>query len=102
MDPKLISRLKEIVGDRWVTDNPWELCAYARAWSYELHRRPEVIVNPGSTQEVSEIMKLANETLTPVNVRAGGTTNTGAAIPREGGITLDLCRMDAPIELDEG
>ena len=102
MDPKLKDRLIEIVGERWVTDDPWELCAYARAWSYELHRRPEVIVNPGTTQEVSQIMKLANETLTPVNVRAGGTTNTGAALPREGGITLDLCRMDAPIELDEG
>ncbi len=44
LDQKLVARLKEIVGPQWVTDDPWELCAYARAWSYELHRRPEVIV----------------------------------------------------------
>jgi len=102
LDPKIVNRLKEIVGPQWVTDDPWELCAYARAWSYEPHRRPDVVVNPGSTQDVVEIMKLANETLTPVNVRAGGTTNTGAAIPRQGGITLDMNRMSPPIELDEG
>ncbi len=101
MVSELKNRLIEIVGERWLTDDPWELCGYARAWSYEPHRRPEIVVTPATTQEVSEIMKLANETLTPVNVRAGGTTNTGASIPREGGITLDLNRMNAPIEMDE-
>ncbi|MFO8011295.1 MAG: FAD-binding oxidoreductase [Dehalococcoidia bacterium] len=101
MDKELVRKLGNIVGQEHITDEPFELCAYARAWSYELHRRPEVVVVPGSTEEVSEIMKLANETATPVNVRAGGTTNTGAAIPREGGITLDLNRLSGPIHLDE-
>jgi FAD/FMN-containing dehydrogenase len=97
----LVKDLEEIVGPENVTDKEFELAAYARDWSYEGPLRPDIIVVPGSTEEVSGIMKLANRTKTPVCIRGGGTTTTGMSLPREGGIVIDLNRMDRIGEIDE-
>ncbi len=101
MNPEIIERLRAIVGPEFVADKDYDLIAYARAWSYEGPRLPEAIVVPGSAEEVSEIMRLAGRTGTPVTVRAGGTTTTGMALPRQGGIVLDLNRMDRIYGIDE-
>ena len=79
MNQETIDKLKNIVGSDWVADKAYDLIAYSRAWSYEGPLQADVIVLPGSTEEVSQIMKLANKTSTPVTVRAGGTTTTGMA-----------------------
>jgi len=97
----ILKRLEKIVGPEHVTDKKFELIAYSRDWSYEGPLEPDFVVTPGSTEEVSEIMKLANETKTPVCVRGGGTTTTGMSLPRHGGIVLDLNRMNNIEEIDE-
>jgi len=97
----IVKELEAIVGAENVTDEEFELIAYSRDWSYDGPLKPDIIVTPGSTEEVSAIMKLANKTQTPVCARGGGTTTTGMALPREGGIVLDLNRMDRIEEIDE-
>ncbi len=101
VNSELIEKLKSIVGTNYVADKEYDLIAYSRAWSYEGPLKADVIIVPGSTDEVSQVMKLANETGTPVTVRAGGTTTTGMALPRHGGIVLDLNRMDKIYGIDE-
>jgi FAD/FMN-containing dehydrogenase len=101
VNEQIIEKLKEIVGSEHVGHKDFQLVAYSRTWSYEKARLADVIVVPGSTKEVSEIVKLCNASNTPVCVRGGGTTTTGMPLPREGGIVLDLCRMDNIKDIDE-
>ncbi|MBS7251220.1 MAG: FAD-binding oxidoreductase, partial [Candidatus Freyarchaeota archaeon] len=51
--------------------------------------------------EIQEILLLANREGVPVTPRVGGMTLSGLAIPCEGGIVLDLKRMDKIVELNK-
>ncbi len=61
---------------------------------------PEVVVLPGSAQEVAAVMKIANKYLVPVTPRSAGTSVSCGAIPVCGGIVLLLERMDKILELN--
>lgn len=101
MGKEILKKIEKIVGPQYVSDKQFELVAYSRDWSYEGPLLPDLIVTPGSTEEVAAIMKLATKTKTPVCVRGGGTTTTGMSLPREGGIVLDINRMNRIEEIDE-
>ena len=64
------------------------------------HHLPEVVVLPGSTEEVAEVMKIANKYLVPVTPRSAGTSVSCGAVPVHGGIILLLERMDKIIEMN--
>ena len=64
------------------------------------HNLPEVVVLPGSTEEVAEVMKIANKYLVPVTPRSAGTSVSCGAVPVYGGIVLLLERMDKIIEMN--
>jgi len=59
-----------------------------------------IVVKPSTTVQVSEIVKLANRTHTPVYPRGGGTSTVGGPIPTADGIVLSLERLDRLIEID--
>ncbi len=62
---------------------------------------PEVLVKALSTEEISEIMKLANANNIPVVVRGSGTGLVGAAVALHGGIMIETTGMNKILELDE-
>jgi alkyldihydroxyacetonephosphate synthase len=67
------------------------------------HDFPQVadcIVRPSSTDEVSVVLAWANETVTPV-VPFGAGSGVCEGIAPDGGILLDLSRMDAVLDVDE-
>jgi len=94
----LIEKLKAILGEEWVVQGE-NLVA-----SYVLDETPPpirpqphldvVVVKPKSSEEISEILKLANEYNTPVFPRGGGTGLVGGCIPTTSGIVLSLERMN--------
>lgn len=49
-----------------------------------------VVIRPGTYEEVSAILKLCNETKTPVIPRGGGTGACGAAIPTVPSIIMSM------------
>jgi len=61
---------------------------------------PEVVVKPASAEEISAVMKLANEEMLPVTPRGGGSGLSGGAVPIFGGILLSLERMNRILEID--
>ena len=68
--------------------------------------RPEacqdcVVIRPGTYEEVSAILKLCNETKTPVIPRGGGTGACGAAIPTVPSIIMSMERFREILEVDE-
>ncbi len=65
------------------------------------HHYPELVVKALSTEDVSNVMKYANEHIIPVTVRGAGTGLVGAAVAVEGGIVIDMTQMNHFLELDE-
>lgn len=63
--------------------------------------KPDVMMYVKSAEEVSKIMKYANEHLIPVVVRGSGTGLVGACVPLFGGIIINTSKMNHILELDE-
>ena len=61
---------------------------------------PDFVVHPGTTKEVSEIMKIANNYGIPVTPWGGGSGSQGGALPMYGGIIMDMKRMNKVLEVD--
>jgi glycolate oxidase len=91
--PKILERIESIVGKENYSISPVELRAYASDSGIHL-RDPDVVVRVHSAEEVSEILKLANEELIPVTPRGAGTALCGHAVPIFGGIILDMQAMN--------
>lgn len=66
-----------------------------------LKGRADALVLPVSTKEVSQILRYAWEHEIPVTPRGAGTNLVGSTVPMEGGIILDLSRMNRILSLDK-
>lgn len=64
--------------------------------------KPEVVVFPVSTQEVSDVLKFANRYTVPVTPRGEGTGLSGGAVPAFKGVVMSLEKMNKIVEFDEG
>lgn len=60
---------------------------------------PDVVVYPESTDDVAAVLAAANEREVPVTPYAAGTSLEGNAVPAFEGISLDLTRMDAVLDV---
>jgi len=93
---KLTKDLGKIVGkDHVHTDKPTSV-VYAKdvmPWDLEEKNIPYAVVRPSNSQEVSKILKYANEKLIPVHIHGSGTSLVGLARPKTKGIVLDTARM---------
>lgn len=92
-------RIAAIVGSRGYLDRPEDLAIYEYDGSIDKHR-PDLVVFPRSTRDVSAIVKIAREFQVPLVGRGAGTGLSGGAIPREGGITVAFARMNHILEID--
>lgn len=62
---------------------------------------PQVVVKPQTTDHVVNIIKLANETKTPVIIRGGGSGGSLGSVSAKSGILIDMTDMDKIVEIDE-
>ncbi|MGC8573604.1 MAG: FAD-binding oxidoreductase [Caldisphaera sp.] len=99
---ELANKFKHICGEKNVIyDNKEELFNYAYDEAGKLFAHmPEIVVKPQNTEQVSKIMKLANENIIPVTPRAAGSGVAGAAIPLKGGIVLSVEKMNKILEIN--
>jgi glycolate dehydrogenase FAD-linked subunit len=95
----LLDRLKEIVGPEYVLHSHMDLTLYGYDASLE-KGRPDVVVLPNSTEEVSKVVRLAYEEKMPIIGRGSGTNLSGGTIPVKGGIVLHFSRMNRVLEVD--
>lgn len=93
--------LAGIVKPENLTDYDFDLYAYSRDLSPAKARLASFVARPGSTVEVSSIMRVANQHKIPVYVRGCGCSHWAGWLPVEGGILLDMTRMNKIIEIDE-
>lgn len=99
MNKEIFQRLVRIVGPRNVLSSPEDLHAYSVDASLQYRAIPSLVVRPGATEEVQEIIALANREKIPVVPRGAGTNFVGGVVPVRGGIVLDLTRMNKILEI---
>jgi D-lactate dehydrogenase (cytochrome) len=88
------------VGDtRRVADGDSERDLHAADLTLHTPRRPDLVVYPVSTAEVSRVLAIASERSVAVTPFGAGSSLEGHVIPTEGGISLDLSRMDRILEI---
>jgi len=100
LSEQIINELNSIVGK----DNVFTSKADRICYSYDATQQsflPDVVVHPGSTDEISRVMKLANRELIPVFPRGAGSGFTGGSLPTRGGIVMCTERMDRILLIDE-
>jgi len=66
----------------------------------EIARDPDLVVRPGTTEEVAAVLRIASAHGIPVTPRGGATGLCGGCVPVRGGIVLSLERMDRVLEID--
>src|SRR5918999_3805924 len=94
------ARLREIVGAENVLVDEERVEPYAGDALKEKFP-PEAVVLPRTAEEVSRVLRLANERRFPVTARGGGVGYTGGAVPVEGGIVVGTDRMNRVVEVNE-
>jgi hypothetical protein len=93
--------LEKIVGQGNVSDDPQTLAAYSRDQSFVESRTPDAVVFVETVEQIQDVIRAANKTLTPVTPYSSGMNLHGATIPDQGGIILNMSRMNKIIKIDE-
>ena len=100
MQNQIIDALRTIVGQEHILTSPEDLYSYSYDATPGHQHLPEVVVLPGKTEEVSKILKIANENKIPVYTRGSGTNLSAGTCPTKGGIVMVMTRLNKIIELD--
>ena len=101
MEKSIINTLHQLVGVENVLTKPEELACYAYDATPGFSHMPDVVVMPSTTEEVSKVLALANQSCIPVYPRGSGTNLTTKAVPTKGGIVLLMTKMNKIIEIDQ-
>ncbi|MHA1916134.1 MAG: FAD-binding oxidoreductase [Promethearchaeota archaeon] len=95
-------KFESIVGAKYVSDSEPVRYSYSMNCDFVLQGKPDIVVKPRTSEEVSEILKVANEYKIKVIPRGNGADLTGGAKPiGDGGIVLDITRMNKILDVDE-
>ncbi len=97
---KLLDDLTGIVGKSNVSIDEAVLFLYSSDVAFESDIFPDIVVRPSTTEEVSQIVRYANDNKIPITPRGAGSGASGSAVAVKGGILLDLTRMNKILELD--
>ena len=90
-----------ILGKENVFDDEATLRKYASDQSFEDPHMPDLVVFVKGVEQVQAVVKYANQNKTSVVPFSASLNFHGAAIPKKGGILLNLSRMNRIIDIDE-
>jgi len=93
--------LTEIFGKENVSDDPEILKKYSSDQSFEDPHLPDLVVFAETVEQVQTVVRYANRHQTPVVPFSSGLNLHGAALPKNGGILLNLSKMNRIIDIDE-
>src|SRR6185295_16144892 len=100
LKPPLLSQLSSIVGTGNVLTAKEDLIPYAFDGTAALSQMPGCVVFALTTEHVRDILRLAQQTRTPVVTRGSGTGLSGGSLPSPGCVVLCTVKMDKILEVD--
>ncbi len=101
LSENLSQKFKKIVGgENSFSEYEIRWCYAFGPTVFEKSWMPELILMPQNTNQISKILKLANENKIPVTPRGSGTSLSAGSLSAYGGIILDLSQMNKIISID--
>jgi glycolate oxidase subunit GlcD len=100
VQPQLVQELERILGKDAVVADETQLLVYECDALALFKHRPEAVVFPRNTEQVAEIVKAANAHKIPFLPRGSGTGLSGGAMAAEGGIIIEMQRMNRILSID--
>ena len=97
---QILAELRRVVGDENVLITPEDLIPYSFDGTAALQQMPGCVVFARTTEQVASILRLANDTKTPIVTRGSGTGLSGGSLPSADCIVLCTVKMDKILELD--
>lgn len=99
---EVLQELVQVLGAENVLTEQEDLLTYAYdATAAMKHHKPDVVVSPLSTEQVSEVVKIAVRHQIPIYPRGSGTNLSGGTIPTKGGIVLSMLNLNKILEVDQ-
>jgi FAD/FMN-containing dehydrogenase len=98
----LLARFAAIVGEKYAITDPQAQTPYVVEMRDLYRGHTPMVLRPSTVAEVSQILKLANETSTPIVPQGGNTGLVGGQIAFNNEIVLSLTRLDRVREVDPG
>src|SRR5438309_1626865 len=98
---EFLETFHKIVGSEFVLVDEEDRSDYAHDETEDLHFLPDLVIRPGSAEEISAILKICNEHKIPVTPRGAGTGLSGGALPHLGGVLLSIERLNRILDIDE-
>lgn len=99
MDKYILEEISAIIPQERIFLELQERYSYSFDASFGQHL-PEIVIQPNDAQEISLLLKLANKYIIPVYPRGSGTSLSGGPLPVEGGMVLDLSRLNKKLIID--
>ena len=100
MNREIVDKLRRILDSARVVEDETELLVYECDGLPLFKNRPDVVVFPKTAEEVSQIVRVANEYRIPFLPRGAGTGLSGGALAVEGGIVIEMQRMNRILSID--
>lgn len=108
IDQSIKSKLKEIVGEKYITEDPVELYCYSHdlvsrslGWVNKEYRlMADLVIKPNNASQVKEIIDIANTEHLKIIPRGAGTSFGGQFLPIDGGVILDFNCMNKILEIN--
>ena len=101
INERILNDFKRILGDEYVHTDEETRKDHGHDETEDLVFPPDVVLRPGNTKEVSEIMKICFERDIPVVPIGGRTGLSGGALSINGGVGLAMARFDKILKIDE-
>lgn len=101
MTNTIIKKLQKILGTKNVLDSEEERIAYSYDATAGRSHMPEAVLRPTTSEQISEIVNLANVERFAVVARGSGTGLSGGALPVENSVVLLMNHWNRILEIDE-
>lgn len=100
MATDFLRQLRDVVGDRHVLTEPDMRATYETDWTRRYHGEALAVVRPGSTDEVSQVVRTCRAAAAPIVPQGGNTGLVGGGVPRGGELVLSLSRLNEISDFD--
>ena len=100
LDQSTLDKLRSVVGSENLLTEKEDLIPYAFDGTAAMKEMPGCVVFAATTGQISDVLKLANDTKTPVVTRGSGTGLSGGSVPAADCIVLCTVKMGQILEVD--